>query len=287
MHDQAELLRQRLESVTKPAKVCAVVSGKGGVGKSNLTINLALSLIKNGSKVLIMDLDIGMANLDILLGVHSRYNIVDLVEQRLPILELIESGPGHVDYLAGGNGLNKLFELSSPQFGHFCKQMEVVQDRYDHIFLDMGAGASKDSLQFIAAADEVMLVTTPEPTAITDAYAMLKYIQQQGPSTDVSLIVNRVESKREGDDIGNRIVQAARHFLQKEVRFLGMLPEDRTVFKAVKEQKPYRLYAPSSNVAKSVQKLADTYRGGSIENHKTEGFVQRLTRYFTRKQGAT
>ncbi|MGP4080210.1 MinD/ParA family protein [Pseudalkalibacillus sp. R45] len=285
MHDQAEILRQRFQSGSTSARVCAVVSGKGGVGKSNLTINLALSLAKTGSKVLVMDLDIGMANLDILMGVHSRYNIVDLVEQQLPILDLIETGPDQVDYLAGGNGLNKLFELTSEQFNHFCQQMKVIQERYDHIFLDMAAGASRDSLQFITAADEVLLVTTPEPTAITDAYAMLKHIHQQESSGTISVIVNRVENKPEGDDVGMRIQRAARQFLQKEIKMLGMLPEDRTVYKAVKEQKPYRIYAPYSNVAKSVQKLAEIYHGTSDDSQKNEGFIQRFTRYFSRKQG--
>ncbi|WP_261132859.1 MinD/ParA family protein [Bacillus sp. Marseille-Q3570] len=287
MHDQAEILRQRFRSVPSSARVCAVVSGKGGVGKSNLTINLAISLAKTGSKVLVLDLDIGMANLDILMGVYSRYNIVDLVEQQLPILDLIESGPDQVDYLAGGNGLNKLFELTSEQFNHFCQQMKVIQERYDHIFLDMAAGASRDSLQFITAADEVLLITTPEPTAITDAYAMLKHIHHQGSSVTISVIVNRVENKREGDDVAMRIQKAARQFLQKDIKLLGMLPEDRAVFKAVKEQKPYRIHAPYSNVAKSVQKLADIYQGSSDDSRKNEGFIQRFTRYFSRKQGTS
>lgn len=286
MHDQAEMLRKRLIPGSEPARVCAIVSGKGGVGKSNLSVNLAISLIESGSRVLVLDLDIGMANLDILMGVHSKHNIVDMVEQELSILDIIETGPGRIDYIAGGNGLNQLFELSHRHFDHFTEQIRVIQDAYDYIFLDMAAGASKDSLQFITAADEILLVTTPEPTAITDAYAMLKFVYKQEPEANVSLIVNRVEHASEGKQIGRRIQQAASQFLQKEIHMLGVLPDDGVVFKAVKEQIPYTLHTPNSSVAKAMKQLSTAYKNESTMPEKEEGFLQRFSRYFFRKQGA-
>ncbi|MGM7701190.1 MinD/ParA family protein [Pseudalkalibacillus sp. Hm43] len=287
MHDQAEMLRKRLGDDKKQAKVCAIASGKGGVGKSNVTVNLAISLAQSGSRVIVLDLDIGMANLDILMGVHSKANIVDLVEQELSIIEIIENGPGKIDYIAGGNGLNKLFQLNERQFQHFTEQLQVIHDLYDYIFLDMGAGASKDSLQFITAADEVLLVTTPEPTAITDAYAMLKFILRQEPMTKVSVIVNRVENPKEGREIGKRIQLAATQFLQKEIEVLGVLPDDGLVFKAVKQQIPYTLHSPHAPVSRGMKQLSDAYKKGSeMKGMQEEGFLQRFSRYFFRKQGA-
>ncbi|WP_349410516.1 MinD/ParA family protein [Pseudalkalibacillus sp. SCS-8] len=287
MYDQAEMLRKRLTSSVKPAKVCAVVSGKGGVGKSNVTLNLALSLIESGSKVLILDLDIGMANLDILMGVHSKNHIVDMVEQEHSILEMIETGPGGIEYIAGGNALNKLFELTPSQFNHFVEQIKIIQEGYDYIFLDMAAGASKDGLKFIAAADEVLLVTTPEPTAITDAYAMMKHIHAVVESINVSVIVNRMENKHEGEDVGLRIQHAAERFLQKEIRVLGGLPEDRQVFTAVKAQTPYLIGAPNAKVSLAMKRLASTFGNGTDASAQVgESFLQRFTRYFSKKRGA-
>ncbi|MCF6137126.1 MinD/ParA family protein [Pseudalkalibacillus berkeleyi] len=287
MRDQAEMLRQRLNNESRTAKVCAVVSGKGGVGKSNFTVNLALSLIQSGSKVLLLDLDIGMANLDILMGVHSKYTIVDMVEEERPIIEMIETGPGGLEFIAGGNGLNHLFQLNDRQFNHFCEQINNIQDSYDYIFLDMAAGASKDGLQFITAADQILLITTPEPTAITDAYAMLKFVHKQDPNVNVSITVNRAENHAEGIDIADRVQYASRQFLQKELSLLGVLPEDPSVFKAVKVQQPYLLYDPNTKISKAMLQMTTTFKNGSEYNRtaKDDGFIQKLTRYFKRKQG--
>jgi flagellar biosynthesis protein FlhG len=286
MHDQAEMLRQRLNQETSTAKVCAIASGKGGVGKSNVTVNLAIALKQTGANVLLHDLDIGMANLDILMGVNARRNIVEMVEQQLSILEIIERGSGGIDYIAGGNGLNRLFELTDRQFTHFTEQLQLIQERYDYIFLDMGAGASKDSLKLITSADEILLVTTPEPTAITDAYGMLKFLHRQEPDTHISVIVNRVENNREGREIGTRIQQAAKQFLKKEIQLLGYLPEDPNVFKAVKVQTPYLLTYPDTSAAKAMKRLARAYESGAqMQLSEGKGFLHRLRNHFFRKQG--
>ncbi|WLD95172.1 MinD/ParA family protein [Alkalihalobacillus sp. AL-G] len=290
MHDQAETLRRKLKADHDHpnAKVYAVVSGKGGVGKSNFSLNLALSLSENGGKVLVVDLDIGMANLDILMGVNSRYNIADLIENHLPITDIIEKGPGNLHYIAGGNGLNGLVEISQMQFDHFCEQVSILQSEYDYILFDMGAGATKESLQFIVSADEVLLLVTPEPTAITDGYAMLKHIHNLSPELDVSIIVNRIESAQEGDQVGGRLKMAAKQFLHKSITVKGAIPEDRNVFLAVKDQKPYLIRFPNSKAARAVRGIAalllnEMERTVNLEPHG-QSFLSRFKRYFQKRQ---
>jgi flagellar biosynthesis protein FlhG len=267
MKDQAENLRRLLDQNNqKEAKVIAVVSGKGWVGKSNVCLNFAISLSQLGKKVVIFDLDIGMANLNILMGLNPTYHLMDLLDNQLSIWEIIEEGPACISYIAGGSGFSSFIELSEERLHKFFAQLELIGDKFDYILLDMGAGATRDSIELIMAAHDVFVVTTPEPTAITDAYSMIKYIFIKDGHMPLHLIVNRADSEKEGHRTTDSFKAVARQFLQKEISALGFIPNDPTVSKAVKAQIPFVLFDKHSDASKAVNQLAALYIG---EKHET------------------
>ncbi|WP_017727330.1 MinD/ParA family protein [Halalkalibacterium ligniniphilum] len=283
MNDQAESLRRIMnESSQTEAKVIAVVSGKGGVGKSNVSLNFAIALAKRGKRVAVIDLDIGMANLDILMGLQPSYHIVDMIERELTIWDIAEAGPEGIYYIAGGSGLSTLVKLNEEKIQRFLQQLESAAKSFDYIFLDMGAGATAESLQFILAAHEVFVVTTPEPTSITDAYAMVKYIHQQGEDSTLSLLVNRADSKQEGERTAANFQRVVNHFLAKEMRLLGYLPQDHEVIRAVKAQTPFLLFNPKAKSSVAIEDIAAAYLGldKSLEHKGLNSFMSRLRRFF-------
>lgn len=262
MHDQAESLRKLVssyESLANDTKVVSVVSGKGGVGKSNFSVNFAIVLRQAGKRVLLMDLDIGMANADILMGISTRYNIVDMIENQLSIWDIIEKGPGGIAFISGGTGFSKVFQLNERKFNRFVEQLEKLNGGYDYIIFDMGAGVNENSLKFILSSNESIIITTPEPTAITDAYAMLKYLLQLKKDIECKILVNRTDSKKEAIKTGENFKRVARRFLDKEVAFLGYLPNDKLVLKAVKRQVPFILLEPKGRISKNLQEIARLY----------------------------
>ncbi|UOQ93238.1 MinD/ParA family protein [Halobacillus shinanisalinarum] len=286
MADQAEQLRSRLMRMDKPkAKTIAVASGKGGVGKTNFTINFALKLIQQGKRVLIFDLDIGMGNVDILLGVTPKYSIVHLFQEQQDIRDMIEAGPNNLDYIAGGSGLSTLFQLDEDRFIYFHQAFEQLTIEYDFILFDMGAGATEDSLHFITSADEVMIVTTPEPTSITDAYAMIKHLIRQNPALPIHVLINRALSAQAGLSTFVRLEAAVKKFLNKQISNLGVVPDDHSVLEAVTNQLPFVLATPKSRASKAVGQIVAQYlilKG--LSNHEGESFISKLKRFVLRSE---
>lgn len=287
MRDQAESLRQRLQRMKDrtEAKVIAVVSGKGGVGKSNFSLNFAINLSRKGQKVLIFDMDIGMGNIDILMGLTSRGSFVDIFKPDVSIQDIIKEGPEGVDFISGGSGLATLFKLDSDKLSYFLSQLGKLALDYDYILFDMGAGITEDSLQFLLSVHEIFVVTTPEPTAITDAYSMMKYICTKEHNAEFYLIVNRALSDEEGTSTLKRLSEVMRQFLKKEIVQLGYLPDDRNVNKAVSRQTPFSVFDPKSKISVAMKELTDRYiEGNSIESGKAKpksfSFISKLRHYF-------
>lgn len=277
MTDQAAKLRAQMKTTTKKqAQTIAIVSGKGGVGKSNFAINFSLGLIEKKKKVLLLDLDIGMGNIDILIGKSSRYSIVDLFDNNRSIYDMIELGPNSLSYLSGGSGLDQIFHLEKDQATHFLTQLEDLFQEFDYIVFDMGAGVTKDSIQFILAADECIVLTTTEPTAITDAYSMMKHIllQKQLP---LQLVINRASNHKNGIEIMNRITQAVQHFLKTTIKPLGVVPEDTAVREAVMSQTPFLLHQPRSKASMAVKEIVNQFLGSYYSTKNiSNGFLSRL-----------
>lgn len=288
MNDQAKNLRKMLSMASDSERnthVLAVVSGKGGVGKSNFCLNFGIELTRIGKKVILFDLDIGMANVDILMGVSSKHTIVDMIDRDLTILDIIENGPENLSFIAGGTGLSSMFQLNPRKLSKFLQQLELINGKYDYVIFDMGAGISKDSLHFILSANEIIVVTTPEPTSVTDAYAMIKYIQLKDQEIPVSLLVNRVETSSEGTKTFENLKLVTSQFLQKEIQLLGVIPNDPSVLKAVKAQIPFIIHSSNSKPSKAIQQLVMTYTGQKQDSETPPFtiFINKFKNYFTDK----
>ncbi|GIP21444.1 MinD/ParA family protein [Paenibacillus sp. J22TS3] len=270
MNDQAESLRQLVSSMEqqdtprtpRSARIITVSSGKGGVGKSNFTLNFALALQALNKKVLLFDADIGMANIDVLMGVRPRYNLYHLLKGERSIQEIMENGTNSLPFIAGGSGLTELFSLSESDLNYFTSQIESVSDEMDYIIFDTGAGLSKETLKFITAADECLVVTTPEPTSITDAYALIKVVGGMEAAVPFQLMINRVENEKEARQVADKISLVARKFLNIEIPMLGFMSDDAHVVQAVKKQVPFSIAYPNCYASRDVERIAAGYIAG-------------------------
>lgn len=283
-NDQASSLRRTMKKINnreQQAKTIAVVSGKGGVGKSNFTLNFALKLSEHNKSVLIIDLDIGMGNIDILLGLQAKYSIVQMYENDLSIHDIIEVGPNAISYIAAGSGLSKVFSMNEQMLNYFLDQFSEITSEYDYIFFDMGAGATDDSLSYILATDECIVVTTPEPTAMMDGYAMIKHIYQKNPLLPFYLLINRADSIKEGKQVIERLQKVSEHFLSKSLTALGVLPYDKKVSKAVISQVPFTLYDPQAQASRAVDQIVTQYLTDTINLDKKapSSFITKLKRF--------
>ncbi|MFZ3587903.1 MinD/ParA family protein [Bacillus sp. DJP31] len=286
MRDQAESLRHKLLKIHKnEAKVIAIVSGKGGVGKSNFSINFSINLSRKGHSVLLFDMDIGMGNIDILMGLSSKGTFIDIFEPDMSIQDVIKQGPEGVDYISGGSGLSTLFKFDTEKLTYLLNQIEVLSEEYEYIIFDMGAGINEDSLQFLLSVHEIFVITTPEPTSITDAYSMMKFICTREQDADFYLVVNRAHSPDEGIHTLTRLSQVTKQFLQKEIVQLGFLPDDRSVNKAVGRQTPFSIFDPKSKISLALFDLTERYTKGTslVKKQKSLSFISKLRQYFSER----
>lgn len=283
MHDQAYRLRHRMNKSNhgSTCRTISVISGKGGVGKSTTVLNFAIELQKKGKQVLIFDLDIGMGNIDILLGQQSKYTIADLFEEFLPIHDMIETGPKGLSYIAGGSGFNNLLELNEQKLSYFFEQYELLTEAYDYIFFDLGAGVNKNSLAFILSSDECFLITTPEPTSIADAYSMIKHIVQENADLPMIVWMNRSQTVREGNRMLEKFAKVTEDFLDKKVIQLGVLPYDKIVTQAVNRQTPYVILKENASVSRTMRLIAKRYlaMNDELEEVVKTTFIQRLKNF--------
>lgn len=273
MRDQADRLRELAKGTKqseKTTKVITVTSGKGGVGKSNFVVNLAIMLQKMGKKVLIFDADIGMANDEILMGFVPKYNILDCINRNLDIEDIIITGPEGVKLISGGTGLNKIKELQDEERRILLSKLEKLED-YDYIIMDTGAGVNETVINFIAFSDEFILLTTPEPTSIMDGYSLLKTVSYFDVKKMVSIVVNRVYNEKEGEKTFLKLKNASTKFLSIKCNFVGCIEEDKKLSEAVRNQVPLVMSFPSSKAAKNISAIARIIENNSIVNKENKG----------------
>ena len=272
MNDQASSLRKMMKNSSNKSKenniqenaknidsktrVIAVASGKGGVGKTNLSVNLAYALSDMDKKVLVMDADIGMANVDIVMGLTSTYSLKHVMEGKCKIEDAIVKTPSGINVLTGISGEEDFIDVSSDEVQRLLAASSHLQENYDIIIIDIGAGAHPDVLNFIMAADETLIVLTPEPTAIMDAYSLLKILSNHNYRSDLGLVVNMVENNTEGKEVIERMKGVIKEYLDIKLELTSNIPYDKKVVKSVKKQQSiFELY-PSSSVVKSYKNTA-------------------------------
>ncbi|NLV77726.1 MAG: MinD/ParA family protein [Tissierellia bacterium] len=286
MKDQAEKLRNIMENRVQKniklsrnkAKVLAITSGKGGVGKSNFAVNLAISLKRLGYRVLILDADIGLANIEILTGINIKYTIMDLIKKDMDIHDIIGEGPEGVKIISGGSGIHQLSMMDKKNTNRLLGEIEKLEFEMDYIIIDTGAGVSNIVLDFVMASDETILITTPDPTSLMDAYTMIKALTTNGYKGKINIVANIVENRQEGVSIFNKLNKVSKKFLDVNLNYLGYLKRDAIVNKAVKIQQPFLILNSSSNISKKMNVIALKFVNPNEYDKKTEepGFVQKL-----------
>ncbi|GAA0121383.1 MAG: MinD/ParA family protein [Clostridium argentinense] len=281
MLDQASTLRQLAEknykddfkNENRTTRILTITSGKGGVGKSNIVVNLGITLQKMGKKVLIFDADVGMGNDDVLIGCFPKYNIFDVIFNNKNIEDVIIEGPLGIKLLPGGSGLSRVDDLTEIQRKSFLNKLENIEG-FDYILMDTGAGINRSVLGFIACSDEFIVVTTPEPTSLTDAYSLIKAVSHFKIKDNGSVIINRVLDEEEGLDTFTKFSKASSKFLNLNLNFLGMVSEDVKLVKSVRTQKPLCINYPNSEAAKNIESIAERLEGLVLREHNLG--VQRL-----------
>lgn len=293
IRDQAEGLRELVKkskefgTVVRPsrlARIISVASGKGGVGKTNIVVNLGIALSRRGSRVLIIDADLGLANVDIVLGLTSRYNLYHVIKGEKKIHEIIVDGPEGIKVVAGGAGIQELANLSSSQRVQFIANLAELDSYADIILIDTSAGISQNVLGFVLASDEAIVVTTPEPTAIRDAYGIIKAIALGNRDAKIRLVVNMASSPEEGEDVASRIETVARQFLDIGIDKLGYVLKDPSVSEAVIRQKPFLIAFPNSKASRCIESVAGRLLGleeGDVNRSRgIKGFLSRFVSIF-------
>jgi flagellar biosynthesis protein FlhG len=290
MADQAEHLRalfhqRQISGAPRKrglSRIIVVASGKGGVGKSNIVVNLAIVFGQLGRKIIILDTDLGMANVDILLNLKPGYTLVDVIKGKKELSEVILRGPFNVEIVPGGSGFSEMVNLDNHQREQLISRLSYLEEKGDILLIDCAAGLSRDILSFIAAADELVVVTTPEPTALTDVYSIIKIVNNCGLKSRVNLVVNMAYGIKEAENVYWRLDNVCRNYLDINLYFLGAIEYDLHVRKAVLDCSPYVLKYPYSRVAQCTRDIAQRLLAGRGEfppaPKKEEGFLKRLIR---------
>ena len=261
--DQAEQLINiiKANSIPRPvARVITVTSGKGGVGKSNTAINLAIQFRKMGQRVIILDADFGLANIEIMFGTVPKHNFCDLIYQGKNIKEIITWGPMEVGFISGGSGIAGLSNLSREYLTYIIQSLAELDAIADIVIVDTGAGISDAVLEFLVASGEILVVTTPEPTSITDSYSLLKALKRHPrfseKASQVKVIANKVDSQNEGQALFNKLNAVVSRYLKLPITYLGAVPQDNQLSKAVMQQMPVSIQAPTAKSALAYEAIA-------------------------------
>jgi flagellar biosynthesis protein FlhG len=293
MEDQAQALREMMsrrpaarpdrdsrqgEGGGKKTRIIAVASGKGGVGKTNLSVNLAIAYARTGKRVIVMDADLGLANVNVMLNMIPKYNLYHVIRKQKTMREIILDTEYGIQIVAGASGFSKIANLSEEERQLFIGELYTLSQA-DIVIIDTAAGVSNNVLGFVAAADDAIIVTTPEPTAITDAYGIIKIIATEIENLNIGLklVVNRVKTVTEGRRVAERIINISGQFLNLKVDYLGCIYDDPTVPAAVLRQKPFMAMDPKSRASISVAHLVQRIEKTEFADDRGIGrFIKKL-----------
>jgi len=257
-----------------------VTSGKGGVGKTNLVVNLAVVMAGFKKKVVVLDADMALANVDVLLNIKPRFTLRHVVSGEKELADIIINGPGGIKIIPASSGLPELADLSAAERGRFIEKLQVLEGEAEVLLIDTPAGVASNVMQFLCATRDTIVITTPEPTAITDAYAMVKLISLQNPESRIRLLVNMVSGEREAEELVRGIALIASRFLGKEVEYLGFVESDANLPEAVRRQQPVCVLYPESPASRAIRavgaRLCNWKSGDSDRNGVTRFFEKVL-----------
>lgn len=253
-YDQAHGLRQMHANM--PVRVIAVTGGKGGVGKTNISINLGVSMANEGKRVLLLDADLGLANVDVLLGLHPKKNLSHVIRGECELEEIIVTAPGGLRIVPGASGIQAMADLSSAERGGLINAFSEINSGLDVLLIDTAAGISDSVLSFSRAAQEVIIVVCDEPASLTDAYAMIKTLSCEYGIDRFRIITNMVAGVREGQELYKKLVAVTNRFLDVALDFMGAIPYDDYLRKAIQKQKPLVEAYPRSKASMAFKNLA-------------------------------
>ncbi|MDR2534699.1 MAG: MinD/ParA family protein [Treponema sp.] len=297
MEDQAEILREMMRKKnsaerpvlvtpkeTKKARIITVTSGKGGVGKTNISVNMALAYVRLGKKVVVMDADLGLANVNVILGIIPKFTLYHVMHKNKTMKEILVETEYGISIVAGASGLSKIANLTEDERQNLINELDSLSD-VDIIIIDTSAGVSSNVIDFIVAADDAVIITTPEPTAITDAYGIIKIIATEFGSLNLGLklVVNRVKSVTEAKRVADRMTNIAGQFLNLKVDYLGFIYDDTVVAQGVLRQRPFMTIDPKSKASLCVQHIADRMEKTEVvRDREGGGFTAMIRRLFGR-----
>lgn len=293
--DQAEDLRNIIKkknyNIVRNSRIIAVTSGKGGVGKSCTSVNIALQFKKLGKKVIILDTDFGMANVEVMFGVIPKFTLGDLLFSDKSIRDIISEGPDGVGFISGGSGIVKMGELDKLQIKRLVNKMSELEEMADVIIIDTGAGMASSVMEFLLASPEIILVTTPEPASITDSYALLKALNVSEDfdksRCSVKLLANKVNNEKEGNSLYEKLDSVVKKFLDIDLGYIGAVPNDKNVGKAIMKQTPVSLMYPQSDAALAYKKavgLLCISKNDDNNNVQHRGIKEYFKTIFTKKR---
>jgi flagellar biosynthesis protein FlhG len=277
--DQANGLRKMTSAVPRPVKVIAIASGKGGVGKTNITVNLGVALATQGKQVLLLDADLGLANIDVMLGLHPQYNLQHVLNGSKTLAEIIVEGPAGLKIIPAASGVQKMAELSPAEHAGMIQAFSEMEQHIDILLIDSAAGIADSVISFTRAAQEVIVVVCDEPASITDAYAFIKLLSREYKVSRFHIIANMCRTIQEGRELFNKISMVCDRFLEVNLDFMGIVPFDEDLRRAVKKQRAVVEYLPRSKSAVAFTHLAKKIEFWPVQKQprgNMEFFVERL-----------
>ncbi|PKM89937.1 MAG: ATP-binding protein [Firmicutes bacterium HGW-Firmicutes-12] len=276
-------IEEQIDGKERKTRLITIASGKGGVGKSSFAVNLAIALSELRQKVILLDADMGLANIDVILGLSPQYNLAHVIAGERTISEVVYDGPKGLKIIPGGTGMYELANLQDWQLESFLNKLSHLDGTADFFLIDSSAGLSKSVLSFALSADDIIIITTPEITALTDAYGTIKTIRQQSFKGNIKLVINRVSSNTEGVAVYNKLKIAVNRFLKSSLEFLGTIREDNSVGLSVKEQKPFVLahpYSPASRDVFSIAAIIAKKENNMNPKRDLKDYFKKVTEHF-------
>ncbi len=275
--DQAHNLREFVKK-TKPAgRVLAVTSGKGGVGKTSTSVNLAIALAAQGKRVIVLDADLGLANVEVLMGLNSLYNLQHVIDGERRIMQILVKGPGGIQIVPGTSGLAKLADLGAAARQNVLTGLKELQENSDFVIIDTMAGIGQNAVRFAAAADEILLVSTPEPSSIVDAYATVKTIAGIRADAAFRLVVNMVLNQEQAQAVAANLTRVSQQYLGINLGYLGYIVRDPHVSQGVMQTSPFTISFPNAPATRCMHELAGKIiRQRSEADPQKAGFFRRF-----------